>query len=38
PTIARTLKYYFEDRKGGTFPFRMRDIELDFRRSETVKP
>lgn len=38
PTIARTLRYYFEDRKTGDFPFRMRDIELDFRRGETLKP
>lgn len=26
PTIARTLRYFFEDRKKGSFPFRMRDI------------
>ena len=38
PTIARTLRYYFEDRKTGHYPFRMRDIELDFRRAETLKP
>lgn len=38
PTIARTLRYFFEDRKIGSFPFRMRDIELDFRKRETVKP
>ena len=38
PTIARTLRYYFEDRKTGNYPFRMRDIELDFRRAETLKP
>lgn len=32
PTIARSLRYYFEDRRNGSFPFRMRDIELSFNR------
>lgn len=36
PTIARTLRYYFQDRKTGVFPFRMRDIELDFRKAKEV--
>lgn len=26
PTIAKTLKYYFEDRKNNDFPIRVRDI------------
>lgn len=33
PSITRTLRYYFEDRKTGVFPFRMRDLELNFKRS-----
>lgn len=39
PTITRTLRYFFEDRKKNAFPFRMRDIELDFRRGnkEVIK-
>jgi ADP-ribose pyrophosphatase YjhB (NUDIX family) len=36
PTIKRTLYYYFDDRKKGEYPFRMRDIELDFRRTNEV--
>lgn len=32
PTIARSLRYFFEDRKAGHFQFRMRDIELSFNR------
>lgn len=36
PTIKRTLYYYFDDRKKGEFPFRMRDIEIDFRRTTEV--
>lgn len=38
PTIVRTLRYYFEDRKQGEFPFRMHDIEISFRKSEIIKP
>ena len=36
PTIKRSLYYYFDDRKKGEYPFRMRDIELDFRRTHEV--
>jgi ADP-ribose pyrophosphatase YjhB (NUDIX family) len=32
PSITRTLRYYFEDRKTGSFPMRMRDLELNFKR------
>lgn len=33
PSITRTLRYFFEDRKNGEFPVRMRDLELQFKRS-----
>lgn len=36
PTIKRTLCYYFDDRKKGNYPFRMRDIEIDFRRTHEI--
>jgi len=32
PSITRTLRYFFEDRKTGNFPMRMRDLELNFKR------
>jgi ADP-ribose pyrophosphatase YjhB (NUDIX family) len=32
PTIKRTLRYYFEDRKSGEFRFRMRDIDFSYRK------
>jgi ADP-ribose pyrophosphatase YjhB (NUDIX family) len=32
PSITRTLRYYFEDRKSGQYPLRMRDLELPFKR------
>lgn len=32
PSITRTLRYFFEDRKTGVFAPRVRDLELQFRR------
>ena len=28
PTVTKTLKYYFSDRKNGSFPFREESIKL----------
>lgn len=36
PTIARTLRYFFEDRKHGNFPFRMRDISPGIRHFSAI--
>lgn len=35
PTIAKTLKYFFEDRKNDQFPIRIGDIPAMKKRTET---
>jgi len=32
PSITRTLRYYFEDRKTGNYEMRVRDLELPFKK------